>query len=93
MTVAPTVASTVRKPMSTPPSGPFPAIHIHSCSRSPPSPMGSASPTFGPAVNPSRDIDASSTTLLIASLLRSIDAAVQAPSSAVTGRSEPTRPS
>ncbi len=58
---APTVASTVRKPMSMPPSGPFPAVHIHSCSRPPPSPMGSAAPTFGPAVNPSRDIATSST--------------------------------
>ena len=76
MTAAPTVASTVRKPRSTSPSGPLPAIHIHSCSRSPPSPMGSATPTFGPAVNPSRDIATSSTTLLIASLLRSIGAAV-----------------
>jgi len=39
--------------------------------------MGSALPTFGPAVNPSRDIDTSSTALLIASLLGSIGTAVR----------------
>jgi hypothetical protein len=39
--------------------------------------MGSASPAFDPAVNPSRDIATSSTTLLIASLLRSVGAAVR----------------
>jgi hypothetical protein len=71
------VAFTGLKPMSTPPSGPFPAIHIHSCSRSPPFPMGFASPMSGPAVNPSRDIATSSTTLLTASLLRSTGAAVR----------------
>jgi hypothetical protein len=40
-------------------------------------PMGSALPTSGPAVNPSRDIDTSSTALLIASLLASIGTAVR----------------
>ena len=41
-----------------------------------PSPIGSSSLTFGPAVNPSRDIDTSSTTLLIANLLGALGAAV-----------------
>jgi hypothetical protein len=39
--------------------------------------MGSSARTFGPAVNPSRDIDTSSTTLLIASLLRSTGAVIR----------------
>ena len=77
ITAAPTTAFTGLKPMSTPPSGPFPAVHIHSCSRSPSFPMGFAFPMSGPAVNPSRDIATSSTTLLTTSLLRSIAAAVR----------------
>jgi hypothetical protein len=40
-------------------------------------PIGSASRMFGPAVNPSSDIDTSSTTLLIASLQRGFGAAVR----------------
>ncbi|GAB2866018.1 hypothetical protein GCM10027176_79720 [Actinoallomurus bryophytorum] len=39
--------------------------------------MGSSARTLGPAVNPSRDIDTSSTTLLIARLLRSGGAAIR----------------
>jgi hypothetical protein len=53
MTAAPTLASTSRSrrtATSISPSVPFPAIHA--CRRSPPSPIGSASRTFGPAVNP-----------------------------------------
>jgi hypothetical protein len=44
----------------------FPAIHAWR--RSLPSRIGSASRTFGPAVNPSGDIDTSSTTLSVANL-------------------------
>jgi hypothetical protein len=40
-------------------------------------PIGSAPRTFGPAVNPSSDIDTSSTTLLIANLLRTLGDAVR----------------
>jgi hypothetical protein len=50
MTVAPTVASNSRRTptsISISASGPF--RNIHSCRRSPPSPIGSASRTFGPA--------------------------------------------
>jgi hypothetical protein len=76
MTVAPTAASTSRRTAaSISPSGPSSAIHTWR--RSPPSPIGAASRTFGPAVNPSRDIDTSSTTLPIANLLHTIGAAVQ----------------
>jgi hypothetical protein len=73
MTATPTFASTSRRTAtSISLSVPFPAIHAWR--RSPPSPIGSASRTFGPAVNPSRDIDTSSTTLPIANLLLALGA-------------------
>src|SRR5215217_1849245 len=57
---------TLERPRAISPSVPSP--NFHACRRSPPSPIGSSSRTFGPAVHPSREIDTSSTTLLLAHL-------------------------
>jgi hypothetical protein len=73
MTAAPTVASTSRR-TATSILLSVPFLSIHAWRRSPPSPIGSAFRTFGPAVNPSRDIDTSSTTLPIANLLLALGA-------------------
>ena len=56
-------------------------------------PIGSASRMFGPAVNPSSDIDTSSTTLLIASLQRGFGAAVRCRHEMVVLAPAPAQPS